>query len=170
MTYPTNGNALLEQGVNRNTSKQTSAASVTHGSPISSIISRLEKLKKNGQGRWLACCPAHSDKTASLSVRETETGSVLLHCFAGCSVHEVLSAIGLKDSDLFPPKRSNLPVKGKRHFDAYTALKALSADVVFLLVACRMVINREPLAESDMKALAAVTERVRAAKSFVLGA
>lgn len=85
-------------------------------------------------------------------------------------MHEVLGAIGLRASDLFQPKVSSLPVKGARHFDAYTALRALSADVVFLLVACRMVKSREELSDSDMKALATITERVQAAKTFVLGA
>jgi putative DNA primase/helicase len=48
-------------------------------------------------GRWtgnggLCHCPAHEDRTPSLSVRPGRT-RLLLHCFAGCSAEEVLRAL-----------------------------------------------------------------------------
>ncbi len=48
-------------------------------------------------GRWAAngglCrCPAHDDRSPSLSVRVGRT-SLLLHCFAGCSATDVLKAL-----------------------------------------------------------------------------
>jgi putative DNA primase/helicase len=48
-------------------------------------------------GRWIAdrgmCrCPAHDDRSPSLSVRVGRT-SLLLHCFAGCSAADVLKAL-----------------------------------------------------------------------------
>ena len=36
------------------------------------------------------------------SIVETESGSALIHCFAGCTYDAVLDAIGLQPSDLFP--------------------------------------------------------------------
>lgn len=45
-------------------------------------------------------CPAHDDKQASLTVTKGRD-SVLMHCHAGCSIENVLSAVGLKKSDLF---------------------------------------------------------------------
>lgn len=59
------------------------------------LLSRLDKVKQTGQGRWLACCPAHDDKNPSLSVRELDDGRMLLHCFTGCDVHSVLNALSL---------------------------------------------------------------------------
>ena len=55
-----------------------------------------------GEGRWTAKCPAHEDRSPSLSIRETSDCRVLLHCFAGCETQDVLSAVGLTFSDLFP--------------------------------------------------------------------
>lgn len=57
-------------------------------------------------GRWhvdrgVCCCPAHDDRTPSLSVRIGAT-SLLLKCFAGCDTLEVIRAIrraGLMDRD-----------------------------------------------------------------------
>lgn len=48
-------------------------------------------------GRWtpaggLCLCPAHDDRTPSLSIRPGRT-RLLLHCFAGCSAEDVLRAL-----------------------------------------------------------------------------
>lgn len=69
---------------------------------IDLILSRLDKVKLAGAGKWKACCPAHSDRDPSLSIAETETGKILLHCWASCDVRDILAAIGLGFADLFP--------------------------------------------------------------------
>ena len=82
--------------------------------PVENLISRLDKVKGRN-GSWTARCPAHADKGPSLAVREGEAGRVLLHCFAGCETANVLGAIGMDMTDLFPPdeKRREYPVTGK---------------------------------------------------------
>lgn len=47
-------------------------------------------------------CPHHRDRTASLSLREGDDGTVLLHCHAGCSSADVVRSAGLAWADLFP--------------------------------------------------------------------
>lgn len=69
--------------------------------PLDNLLSRLEKVKKQGSG-FVACCPAHQDKSPSMSITEADDGRVLIHCFAGCSTADVLAAIGLEMKDLFP--------------------------------------------------------------------
>jgi hypothetical protein len=59
-------------------------------------------------GKTAMCrCPAHDDKTPSLSVTQTAAGKLLCKCHAGCSQEEVVAA--LKARDLWPeldePKR-----------------------------------------------------------------
>ncbi len=68
------------------------------------ITSRLEKFKSTGPSRGVGRCPAHADRSPSLAVRETEDGRVLMHCFAGCGVDEIVNALGLDMTSLFPPK------------------------------------------------------------------
>jgi len=56
-------------------------------------------------GRWTAIggmcrCPAHDDRTPSLSVRPGRT-RLLLHCFAGCTAADILKA--LEADDLLEP-------------------------------------------------------------------
>lgn len=69
---------------------------------IDLVLSRLDKVKPSGKGRWVACCPAHADKSPSLSISETADGTVLIHCFAGCKSADVVSSAGLELSSLFP--------------------------------------------------------------------
>ena len=47
-------------------------------------------------GGWRARCPAHQDRTPSLSIGETTSGKLLLYCHAGCTFNAVLQAIGLR--------------------------------------------------------------------------
>ena len=73
---------------------------------IDALLSRLEKVRNTGPDSWSACCPAHDDKGPSLSIRDAD-GKLLIHCFAGCSVHDVVGAVGLDIADLFPPRESD---------------------------------------------------------------
>ncbi|MCG2644291.1 MULTISPECIES: DUF7146 domain-containing protein [Bradyrhizobium] len=43
--------------------------------------------------QWLACCPAHEDRSPSLSLTDTQDGLVLWHCLAGCSQADVRDAL-----------------------------------------------------------------------------
>lgn len=57
---------------------------------------------------YMALCPAHEDRTPSLSISDGDGGHVLLHCFAGCNTADVLAAKGLTMADLMPsqPERT----------------------------------------------------------------
>jgi len=68
---------------------------------IDSFLSRLDQVKETGQGRWMACCPSHDDKSPSLSIKQLECGKILIHCFAGCGAFDVLDSINFSMSDLF---------------------------------------------------------------------
>jgi hypothetical protein len=71
---------------------------------LQEVLSRLKKVQKSGTG-FSACCPAHSDRRASLSVREAGDGRILLHCHAGCDFNDVIRALGLEARLLQPPQR-----------------------------------------------------------------
>lgn len=56
--------------------------------------------RKSGTG-WSARCPAHDDRTPSLSLRDTSDGTVLVYCHAGCEQDDVISR--LKADGLWTP-------------------------------------------------------------------
>ena len=55
-------------------------------------LSSLDKFRRVGQDRYVACCPAHDDENPSLSITQTHD-KVLVHCFAGCEQWDVLQAL-----------------------------------------------------------------------------
>ena len=73
---------------------------------IDNVLSHLDKVK-GSNGRYQACCPAHDDKSPSLTISEAADGTVLVKCFAGCTADEIVGAIGLELKDLFPPSDLN---------------------------------------------------------------
>jgi len=68
--------------------------------PVENLVSRLHA-KRSGEG-WIAKCPAHDDRTPSLSISEGHEGRALIKCHAGCSTDDVIAALDLKPRDLFP--------------------------------------------------------------------
>lgn len=84
------------------------------------IAGRLSA-KKSGKG-WMANCPAHEDRRASLSINEGEARRVLLNCHAGCATEAILSAIGLTWSDLQPDRAKSEIVATYPYSDEQGAL------------------------------------------------
>jgi len=90
------------------------------------LLSLLKKVRKTSPKSWTACCPAHNDKSPSLAVSESDDGTVLVHCFGGCSVHEVVGAVGLELEDLFPPKETHHRKPEGRPFQAADVLRLMA--------------------------------------------
>ena len=76
-------------------------------------------------GRWhgregMARCPAHRDKTPSLSVTQTRDGRPLVHCHGGCDQRSVIDALmranlwprGRVEADPAAPHRLTIPSDG----------------------------------------------------------
>lgn len=70
--------------------------------PAENLLPRLDKVSQVIPGRWKARCPAHDDKNPSVRITETDDGTLLVKCWAGCTASEIVTAIGLEMRDLFP--------------------------------------------------------------------
>ncbi|MCP5279471.1 MAG: DNA primase [Thiobacillus sp.] len=132
------------------------------------LLSRLDHVKRTGLDRWLARCPAHDDRGPSLAIRELDDGRTLVHCFAGCSVHEVVAAVGMELSDLFPPRP--LPDGRKperRPFSAEDALRCLAFEARLVYLAALETLEGKPLSDADFERLALAVERIEDAEGVV---
>lgn len=73
--------------------------------PLARIIAHLEGVSQRGS-QFNARCPGPShqrgDRQPSLSISETDSGQVLIHChLASCCTEDILKALGLDWKDLF---------------------------------------------------------------------
>jgi len=50
--------------------------------------------RRTRDNAWIARCPAHEDRSPSLSITYID-GRVLVHCFAGCELSDILKALGM---------------------------------------------------------------------------
>lgn len=66
---------------------------------IEDVLERLRGVRKQGQTRATARCPAHKDRDPSLSISEGRT-CILLHCHAGCSFDDIVRALGFDKTDM----------------------------------------------------------------------
>jgi putative DNA primase/helicase len=69
---------------------------------LENILAQTSAKKRGSQ--WQARCPAHNDRSPSLSIRLGDNGGILLRCHAGCTAEAVADALGLTFSELFPDK------------------------------------------------------------------
>ena len=110
---------------------------------INVVLSRLTNVRKSGK-KWQAKCPAHNDGSPSLTISEGNRG-ILMYCHAGCSIHEVCEAIGLKPRQLF-----------------YEELKHISSDPTLddyiIAIAKNQLKQGTPLSDEDARTY---TEAVR---------
>ena len=120
----------------------------------------MHKVKQTGSGRYIACCPSHNDKHPSLAIKD-DIGHILLKCFSGCSAYEVVSAIGLTLSDLFP--ESNEYRRSVRNpFPATDVLRCIQAEAYIVAVASCNLANGITPSNEDLQRLVVAASRIGA--------
>lgn len=78
------------------------------------VVNRLEHCRQVSADSWIARCPAHEDRSPSLTVKDVGDGRTLIHCFAGCGALDVLDALGLDWASLYPPNDDYKPLRARR--------------------------------------------------------
>ena len=69
-------------------------------------LAKLAKVTWRGPNDATARCPAHADRTPSLSVTRGKNGDAVFHCFAGCDWRDVSAALDDSRRGVFTPTRS----------------------------------------------------------------
>jgi hypothetical protein len=138
---------------------------------IDTLLSRLNGVKAgHGRSSWNSRCPAHEDRSPSLSVRLMDDGRILIHCFAGCDTESVLDAVGMAFTDLFaePLSREYLP-KIHRPFSADDALRCLAEESSVVAIAASDITLGKPLTDVDAERVATAAGRIATALEVVYG-
>jgi hypothetical protein len=90
--------------------------------PIDVVRSRFD-IVFGAPPKMRARCPSHGSKGGTIAIRETQDGKVLIHCFAGCKLSDILSAANLTEQDLFPDGESQRQ-RDREMFEARRRFKA----------------------------------------------
>lgn len=136
------------------------------------ILSRLDGVRACGDG-WMAKCPAHKDRSASLSIGVGQDGRILLHDHAGCPAAAVVEAVGLTIGDLFPERlapqtpheRRQRRIAARQHQWA-GALPVLEFESRLVLIAAADLAAGRPLSDDDTRRLQLAIERIESAREL----
>jgi hypothetical protein len=161
-----NANAGRAPGVDGNIEQQQQRNRSDRPRGVQALLDRLDAVHQVGAGRWRACCPAHDSQNRNvLSIAETTDGTVLIKCFHGCTADEVVRAVGLHLSDLFP--RIDWQTTGAHYqrprrprVDWSAVMAACERDLVLVCVALYRIGTGEPIKEADAKACREAAERM----------
>lgn len=130
-------------------------------SQLEHLLSHLTKVKGRA-GNYVACCPAHEDKTPSLAVKEQD-GKIILHCFAGCSVENIVGAVGMEMTDLFPPPEPTYKPVPKVRFFATDLLKVLHLEAQIVAVCAYDMAKGKKLQPVDLERVQLAYQRINEA-------
>ena len=144
-------------------------------SALDLLLSRLEGVRKSGRG-YVARCPAHNDKSPSLSVVETDDGKILVHCFAGCTALSIVQAVGLTLADLFPerldastPTQRRAAARAARETQWDAAHGKLSYEATIVLIAAKVIGAGHALDQDASDRLAVAVDRIISAREVLHG-
>lgn len=122
------------------------------------LLNKLNKVKKTGNDKWVACCPAHNGTKQSLAIRD-DNGKVLIHCFAeGCAIMDILGAVGLSLDDI-QPKLAGEFKSQKRPFYAGDILEISRDEMMVAYMICKKMLDATVNA-NDMERLLKCTSRL----------
>ena len=134
--------------------------------PAERLLKLLHRVQSPGQGQWSASCPTsthkHGDRSRCLSIKELSDGRLLLKCFAGCDNEDVLSAVGLSFSDLYPDKRESDHGQPAR-WPARDLLIVISDEAMVVHIAAEQLASGQALRPEDRERLTLAGNRIRTA-------
>ena len=133
------------------------------------FVSRLDKVRSTGRGRWIACCPAHDDRIPSLTVGEGSDGRVLVHCFGGCSVEQVVGAVGLSLSEIMPDGPAPVMPAKRQRIPPKDVLEAMAFNALVVAIAASDIAQGKTLSEEERLKLFEIAGEFHEAIEYVTG-
>ncbi len=136
---------------------------------MNSLLDRLELVKQTGPNRWIARCPAHDDHSPSLSIRELDDGRILIHDFGGCSATNVLAAVGLEMTDLFPERLEHHIRPTRSRIPAGDLLALIDHEALAIGLIAGQFMETQTLDEAGWGRLAMAVSRISKARNHAQG-
>ena len=125
------------------------------------LLSVLKDVRQRGADQYMAKCPAHPDKTASLSIKCCADGRVLLHCFAGCQPDDVLGAVGMEFSHIMPERIGHDLPRVRHTIAAADALRILRFEATVVGIVASDVLAHKTIDEATWQRFAQASARIQ---------
>lgn len=137
-------------------------------SKINILLSNLNGVRKTGQGRYIAKCPSHEDRSPSLAIKETDDRKILIKCFAGCTVQEIVSSVGMSLEDLFP-ESTKISKSERKSFNPYDILECLRDESMIIAIGANDIALGKSISYSDARRITLAHERINTALNISRG-
>ena len=129
------------------------------------FLQRFEDVRGTGPGRWIAKCPAHEDRSPSVSLRLLEDGRWLIHDFAGCDTGAILSAVDLHFSDLYPekllsPHESGSFKRERQPFNPADVLRLVTREALVVSITASDIAKGATLTSAEVNRVVLAAERI----------
>jgi len=113
---------------------------------IESFLNKLQKVRKQGHGKWVALCPCHSEKTPSLAISD-DNGIVLIHCFGcGAGAVDVAQNLGVDLAELFPDSGGiKYEKQARKYFNTDHVFQALKTESTVLYLISKNMLEGQPM-------------------------
>lgn len=143
---------------------------------IDRLLSRLENVRRQGEGYRADCPNGHSRAKGSLSIADA-SDRVLMNCFACRDTLGILHAIGLSLSDLFDrrlpdndsPQQRRERQRQFRRSAWSSALQVAAYEAHVILIAAEWVAAGKRLAPDDLKSLHRATFLLQECRGVMCG-
>ena len=78
----------------------------TNNQTFNKIVEQTKATTTGSGGQYSGLCPAHNDRSPSLSLTLTED-RILINCHSGCSIDQICNCLRIRKSDLFRKCETN---------------------------------------------------------------
>lgn len=133
------------------------------------LLSLLRNVKRTRAGHWIASCPTRDDKHPSMTIKELDDGRILIHDFGGDSSQEILDAIGLTFSDLFPEKVTDHGKPMRPTFPATDILRCIGFEALLVAISASNMAKGVQLTDEEKQRLMVAAGRINAAMEVTNG-
>lgn len=136
--------------------------------PIANLLAHFEKVTQTRNPKfdasYKACCPAHDDTNPSLGIALTDDGKILINCLSHqCAPADILAAVGLSFSDLYPKPLHHHSKGIKKPFPAAEVLRAISLEVTVVCICAESLMRDKDINTGDFERLQLAYSRINAA-------
>ena len=128
---------------------------------VDALLGKLDGVQGHGP-RWRAICPAHESKhrTRTLAVFEAEDGRVLVKCHAGCDFEQIIGAVGVDATELFPPRavQDGAP-RPRKPWSVRDVARSLEREAAIAWVVLGDVAAGKPITKTDRERAGIAAQR-----------